>query len=76
MNSNKENENKLLIYTIYFGTNSLWEYFKSCYDHLKTIADLGKTNYVDKENDFCGLDNTLQKISNSINPNYGLKYNS
>ena len=75
MNSNKENENKLLIYTIYFGTNSLWEYFNSCYDHLKSIAILGNTNDVYVEKTFIGLDSTLQKISNSINPNFGLKYN-
>ena len=78
MNSNKEKgkENKLLIYTIYFGEESIWEWFHSCYNHLKLIAKLGNTGDVYKETTFIGLDTTLQKISNSINPNIGLKYNS
>lgn len=73
MKSYEEGDNKLNIYTIYFGDESFWEYFHCCEDHLTTIAKLGNTDRVIKEKDFHGLNNTLQKISKSFNPKLGIK---
>lgn len=73
MKSYEEVDNKLNIYTIYFGDGSLWEFFEKCESHLTTIAKLGNTDRVIKEKNFHGLNNTLQKISKSFNPKLGIK---
>lgn len=73
MKSYKKDDNEINIYTIYFGKESFWEYFKDVESHLKNIAKIGKTNIVYKPDNFNGLDKTLEEISKSINSKIGIK---
>lgn len=73
MKSYEKGDNKLNIYTIYFGDESFWENFHNCESHLTRIAQLGNTDRVIKEKNFHGLNNYLQKISKSFNPKLGIK---
>lgn len=65
MATNKEKENKLIIYTIFLSgeTNEI--------EHLNEIAKIGETEKAFKEKNFKGLDNVFQNIAKEIS--FGLK---
>ena len=54
-----------MIFTIFFSSD------EENIEHLETIAKLGGTEKVFKENSFEGLNNLFQSIA--INPSFGLK---
>lgn len=82
--TNQENNN-LIIYTIFFNDGSNIFYNNPLYNmfnvsredaikHMQKIAILGKGQYME-EKSFNGLNNAFQKIAKAINPQFGLKIN-
>ena len=59
------NTYKLMIFTIFFSSD------EENIEHLETIAKLGGTEKVFKENSVEGLNSLFQSIA--INPSFGLK---
>lgn len=80
METNKDNENKLEIYTLFIrGKASFYQFWSKndkYLNYLNQIALKGGTGEAKLPNTFNGLEDEFQKIANSINQRYGLKQNN